>query len=485
MPSIDSALCLPLLEIFSLAQGRIIVALPGVFISPGRCFAIHPVSQEIPDFDQANGYQPGLLAMAQSAEFKKFQAESVGHLWAQCDACQVVDPAEIGAHQLFAWTAWNQTEFQARLATPKPVFWAYLRLFRSPDRYEVNETKNGKFVPLAQPIKIDESQSVLSQEAFAERCQRIKERSQPDHTAIAGIHDTLMTTQLEASETDSLIIKIRDFLGWSPLDQSPESPEENWADLIVALGDRSLENGQKKSNYQAGTDFENIVRQSLDFLGFQLDEAYRGGAGGLDLFCSAPYPMAVECKSGKTIPDQTAEELDRIGKRHLEERYLEAVRLIIGPGKPTKNLKQSALISKISIIHPMSLQQLVKLHQNYPGSVNLVELKTKLNFGQSDEAIQVYINEVLERLRLRSHIVASIKELEKFEKKAFPALEVKAHYNAAFARETGRPLNDQQVYELLIELSSPLAGYVGREGDRFYFLRDLVIESLEKAPLER
>ena len=121
----------------------------------------------------------------------------------------------------------------------------------------------------------------------------------------------------------------------------------------------------------------------------------------------------------------------------------------------------------------MSLQQLVKLHQNYPGSVNLVELKNKLNFGQSDAEIQAYINEILERLRLRSHIVASIKELEKFEKKAFPALEVKAHYNAAFARETGRPLNDQQVYELLIELSSPLAGYVGREGDRFYFLRDL------------
>lgn len=487
MPSINSALCLPLLEVFALAQGRVVVALPGVFISPGKCFAIYPVGIESPDLSEKDSYQAGLWAALESDEFEIFRSETVGQLWAQCEACQVIDSAEPGANQLFEWTAWSRSSFQAMLASPKPIFWTYLRLFRASDRHEVNETKNGKFVALSKSLKVEEKHAILSQEVFVKRCRQIKERSQPDHQAIASIHDTLVATKPETSEAHRFITEIRDFLGWASGSQVPSletEVTEDWSDLIVLLANRSLETDQKKSNYQAGTDFENIVHKSLSFLGFHLDEAYRGGAGGLDLFCSAPYPMAVECKSGKSIPDQTAEELDRIGKRHLQDRYLEAVRLIIGPGKPTKNLQQSALISKISILHPMSLQKLVKLHQKYPGSINLVELKGKLNFGQSDEAIQAYIAEIWDRLKLRSHVIASVKELERFEQKAFAALEVKTHYNATFARETGVALTDQQMYELLIELSSPLAGHLGREGDRFYFLRDLVLEPLEKAPLE-
>ena len=42
--------------------------------------------------------------------------------------------------------------------------------------------------------------------------------------------------------------------------------------------------------------------------------------------------------------------------------------------------------------------------------------------------------------------------------------------------------SSQEFHEILIELSSPLAGYLGRDkgnggtGDRFYYLRDLPIE---------
>jgi len=53
-------------------------------------------------------------------------------------------------------------------------------------------------------------------------------------------------------------------------------------------GNCSKEIDAGKSNYQAGTDFENIVRLSLEFLGFTIDYAHKGG-GGLDLFCSKPY----------------------------------------------------------------------------------------------------------------------------------------------------------------------------------------------------
>ncbi|MFM6224883.1 MAG: DUF1802 domain-containing protein, partial [Dolichospermum sp.] len=121
-----------------------------------------------------------------------------------------------------------------------------------------------------------------------------------------------------------------------------------------------------------------------------------------------------ECKAGKSIPDRAVEELDRIGKRHLQENYLQAVRLIIGPGEPTKNLKESAQISKVSIIKAMTLQKLVELKAKYPGAINLLELKQYLEPGQIDDKINEYIAKIEKEIKLRSHIILLVKRhLEK------------------------------------------------------------------------
>ncbi|MBD3562296.1 ATP-binding protein, partial [Planktothrix sp. FACHB-1355] len=257
----------------------------------------------------------------------------------------------------------------------------------------------------------------------------------------------------------------------------------SWIDNITKLGNRSKELDEGKSNYQAGTDFENIVRRSLEFIGFTINESYKGGAGGLDLFCSKPYPLAGECKAGRSIPDRTVEELDRIGKRHLKENYMTAVRLIIGPGEPTKNLRESAEVSKVSIIKPMTLQKLVELQAKYPGSVNLIELKPYLEAGQIDSKIHEYIEKVLKDIRLRSHIVEAVKQLGEAGSGHLTA-EVRVQYNAVFKEkeQTFKPEDLRLVHELLLELSSPLTGYLGRkkgsdwQSDRFCFLRDLPIE---------
>ena len=90
-----------------------------------------------------------------------------------------------------------------------------------------------------------------------------------------------------------------------------------WIKTITTLGDRSIEEDTGRSNYQAGTDFENIVRKALEFLGFTVDDSHKGGVGGLDIFCSKPYPLTGECKAGKTIPNATIGELMRLGGTHL------------------------------------------------------------------------------------------------------------------------------------------------------------------------
>lgn len=68
-------------------------------------------------------------------------------------------------------------------------------------------------------------------------------------------------------------------------------------------------------------------------------------------------------------------------------------------------------------------------------------------------------------------------ESSKTTHQSFTVTEIRVHYNV-----THNPrLNDEVAHDLLIELSSPLTGYLGRikgsdwKSDRFYFLRDLPI----------
>ena len=112
----------------------------------------------------------------------------------------------------------------------------------------------------------------------------------------------------------------------------------------------------------------------------------------------------------------------------------------------------------------------------------MFELKKCLQGGQIDEEIDKYIQKVEGKIKLRSKIVGAVKELIiDLDSEKPTAQDVKVHSNATFARNYNPKLGDRLVYEILIELSSPLAGYLGRvesdgiKGDRFYYLRDLSI----------
>jgi hypothetical protein len=234
---------------------------------------------------------------------------------------------------------------------------------------------------------------------------------------------------------------------------------------------------QGKNNYQAGTDFENIVHQSLEFLGFTIDAAHKGGAGGLDLFCSKPYPLVGECKAGKGIPSRTTEELIKLGGMHLgKDQFLAATKLIIGPGKPTPDVLTAAQEWRVSIINPMSLQKLVELKAKYPGSIDLIELKKYLEPGQIDHKIGDYINKVLAEIKLRIHITQILKKY--LEQVRATDVDVNTLFGVYVGSNPPQVLSLQDFYKVLIELSSPLTGFVGRRKgsdgrDRFYFLRHM------------
>ncbi|MBD2139053.1 hypothetical protein H6F32_16070 [Anabaena sp. FACHB-1237] len=111
--------------------------------------------------------------------------------------------------------------------------------------------------------------------------------------------------------------------------------------------------------------------------------------------------------------------------------------------------------------------------------MNLKPYLEKEPFGEAaDDKINEYIDKVKKEIKLRSLIIQAVKEIPKANNQiAVTVMEIRTQYNAINKSN----LTDEIVHDLLIELSSPLAGYLGREksdngkNDRFYYLRDLQI----------
>jgi hypothetical protein len=277
----------------------------------------------------------------------------------------------------------------------------------------------------------------------------------------------------EAEETDA-----------SALDIAPSFGDKlRWIYDITRLADRSIElETGTKSNYQAGTDFENITRTSLEFLGFVANQEHCGGAGGLDLACSAPFPLVAECKAGHSIPNNAVEELIRLGVTHLGKDGFEAsTKLVIGSGKPTEHLLTAAGPWNVSILSARALQKLVEAKALYPGIFSLDRLRDYLIAGVVDERIEAFIQEqVLSQLNIHAEVMQlaakSITEKATETATAEELLQIFRHQHPERLS-----LGDNEFHDILIELSSPLTGYLKREkstqkwADRFYFLRELQV----------
>ena len=340
------------------------------------------------------------------------------------------------------------------------IWLSYLRVYHLPEPIIIKNKAKAVFLALEDRVYINEMQPVLDDITYEKRKREVENLEPPE----------------------PLDVQIQKMLKEVEIQRKMESLKKlDWIETITTLGDRSIELEEKKNTYQAGTDFENIAKQGLEFLGFTIDESHKGGAGGLDLFCSKPYPLIGECKAGKSIPSGTTEELIKLGGMRLEtENFRDSTKLVIGAGNPTPDVITAAYKWKVSIIKAMTLQKLVELKAKYDGAIDLFELKKYLQAGQIDDKIREYIQKVESEIKLRSDIVQTVKE-EQDGNQYLSVTEIRSTYNAKYVTDTKQKLSDPIVKDLLIELSSPLAGYLGRveengkKCDRFYFLRDLIV----------
>lgn len=473
---------LPAFDVELLTLGKLI-AVPFIqSLREGKAFWLYSSHQLPFDLSPEQYYQPEYLTNAKNSLARCATHPIQIKAWVRCERHWRINHAQ--KHilpKIVKSTVWNLGALEHIFEQHQVIKLLILRVYRLSNPCIVNvPTQPGAFYwPDAEDCLVMGSESdppVVSEFSFNKRKALLLSGEVYPHTDLEALQ--LQVEQLASNNpaTSHLNQDIKRFLGWTsdPPAKQPDS-DVAWIYTINALGTATT-----GGNFEKGTAFEQIVHKSLAFLGFGVDPNAKGGAGGMDLYCTTPYPLVGECKAGQSIPGNTVYELDKLGSIHLGKKLFDtAVKLIIGPGNPTPQLQKSAQEYSISIIHPMTLQKLVELQAKYPGSVNLIELKPYLEAGQIDYRIDEYISKVHKEIKLRSHLVELVKK--HLENTGDRDVGVDTLHGAFVYSNPPALLKREEMHDILIELSSPLTGYLGRirgsdwTSDRFYFLRDLPI----------
>ncbi|NJR23721.1 MAG: DUF1802 family protein [Richelia sp. CSU_2_1] len=478
---VDTALQLPAPDVEALIEGRIIAALPRIFIEPERSFALYPANISI-NLLPHEYYRSSFLPIAKTS-FSQLNSETVLiKAWARCELCQILNDLK-SLEALSQLTIWTTEGLHKTLLQRRYIFLTLLRVYLLPQPLEIPVHPSGNFVTLPRSLIVNDSTPVLSDAIFDKRRQQLEKLEPPEHPELEELQSAialLSTTNPKAKQLDA---ELKMFLGWSEKSLTTEfDPDLDWIKTIAKIG-----------NSSDGNTFEKLVRKSLVKLGFansntnskaSLDPESTGGAGGLDFYCETPYPVAGECKASKheSVPNSVTAQLIHLVLTHLgQNKFDRSIKIILAAGPLTNPANQAAIGSKMNVIRPETLQRLVELKAKHPGAIDLLQLKPCLEqqpFGEeADAKVNRYIDSVQENIKVRSYIVQLVKDfLERTRSSSVESNQLHSVY--AFSRSP-QPLNYEEMYEILIELSSPLTGYLGRiKGDglggyRFYFIRDL------------
>jgi hypothetical protein len=475
---LQTALFLPAPEVEALIQGQIIAAMPRKFIHPGQRFALYPANIPINLLPKEQHYRANFLPIAQRVIANLDTETASIKAWAKCELCQMLNAPE-SLEALSGLTIWTKEVLQQNLIQRPYIFLAYLRVYLLPKPQVIAVQQQSRhFLPLPNSLTVCEANPVLNDRTFAQRKHQLEKLEPPLHPELEELQSAIASLAISQPAAKELNDDIKIFLGWS------SDKLTNLLDLDLPWIHKIAEVG----NSSDGHTFEKLVRRGLLKLGFtgsSLNPDATGGAGGMDFYADQPYPIVGECKATKTekVTDGTPAQLLKIGMNHLGKfQYDNSIKLIIAAGELNFYALRTATENQMNVISPETLQKLVELQAHYKNSINLLELKEYLQqapFGLAEDKINTYIHKVEQSIRLRSHIIQLVKNY--LQNSGTESSGVDALHGAYFGSHPLQPLTTVEMHEILIELSSPLTGYLGRikssdwKSDRFYFLRDLPI----------
>jgi hypothetical protein len=474
---------LPAFDVEMLNSGKLIAVPFKQYLREGEVFWLYP-SQQLPfNLELEQYYKPEYLINARKsiARYTKYPIEI--KTWAHCEYHWLINPEQQYLLPNIAQsTVFNLSALEYIVAQHQVLKLLILRVYRlsSPCIVNVRTSPGTFYFSKSEDLITTASKSdipVVSDASFNQRKELLLSGKVYSNIGIEALLFQCEQIVDQNPDAQQLTYDIQQFLGW--IDNKPVKQDDSdlaWITKIAEVG-----------NSSDGNEFEKLVRRGLLKLGFTgsgLEPDSTGGAGGMDFYCEYPYPMVGECKATKTekISDGTPAQLLKIGMNHLgKAQYDHSIKLIVAAGELNFYALRTATENQMNVISPETLQKLVELQTHHKNSINLLEIKECLQqapYGLAEDKVNNYIDKVQQSIKLRSHIIKAVKELGESER-GHQTVEIRVQYNAVFAKEQTLKLEDEVVHDLLIELSSPLTGYLGRikgkdwRSDRFYFLRDL------------
>ena len=477
---INTAFPLPAPDIEALLEGRMIAAIAGIFINPGRQFALYPAETSMNILPIEQYYRSNFLPTARKTLAELDSDTVLIKAWARCELCQVLDETD-SLEILSQLTVWTKEALQQTLSKRGNTFLVYLRVYRLPQPLKIPVQPNLRFFSLPQPLTVTETTPVLGNLFFTQRCRQMREPKPPLHPELEDLQSAiaqLADYNLAAKELD---YDIKTLLGWSGYKPVQAiSPSLVWIQTIARVGNSSDRDW-----------FKTLVHKSLRELGFtntnpnsqiSFDPEATSSDGGLDIYYEAPYPVVGICQGNtpEPVPNNLSDLLINLEKSQFDQ----SVKLIFAANSLTKSDHKIAVENQMNVIRPATLQRLVELKAQHQGAINLLELKPCLQqapFGEeADVKVNRYIDRVRQNLKVRSRLVELVKNY--LHNAGLRDTTVDAIHGMYTASPPPQPLTPEQMHQILIELSSPLTGYLGRiqgndwKSDRFYFLRDLQVD---------
>jgi hypothetical protein len=409
------------------------------------------------------------------------QEQSIS-FWAVCDSSTVIS-GNYDRDYLSRITRCSEESVQ-KLLDDKSNFLLFLRVYKIPVETKKLLQFNKQFAALPSPIAVVDEFPVIADNLFCARKNQISNGAFSAYSELEKLQKMIVDYTENNPKAKRLDDDIKCFLGWvSPLSM-PSSPD--WIKEITTSG-----------NSSDGYLFEKLVRQAFIYLGFtnnlnnpkaSLDPNGMGGAGGIDVYCEKPFPIVGECKASRfgKVGNGVCAQLINNGNTNLgKDKFESAVKIIFAAGKLNNiHAEPAAKENKMNVMRPDTLQRLVELKIAYPGSIDLLKLEPCLNsepFGtDADKKVNDFIDQIEKTIKLRSHVVKTFKKYLEETKESESGIE---KFSGFFSGSNSpEKLKDRELYNILIELSSPLSGYLGRnqcdvnwKGDRFYYLRDLIL----------
>jgi Domain of unknown function (DUF1802) len=491
--SATTSICLPSPDVEALLQGRSIFAISRSFISSAnRQFAVSPIDGLLSNLPIEATYKPTFIHSAIEAT-ENYSHKSDPLLLSVLESSQIITSSE-EFDNLYENSVWTKEFLQAILSERGRIFLNKLRVYKAESsrgfHEKISSSKLGGFIKLQKGVTVRLEDAILTDFQFSQKKIQFQESRKSLFPDLEALQSTIaLYTQANPVARD-FENDLRVFLGWSHL-QNVSMSASIWTDETITI----TEAGNSSDGYL----FEKLVRQAFIYLGFtnnlnnpkaSLDPNGMGGAGGIDVYCEKPFPIVGECKASGlgNVGNGVCAQLINLGNTNLgKDRFEAAVKIIFAAGKlNTTHAEPAAKENKMNVMRPDTLQRLVELKIANPGSIDLMELEPCLRrepFGSdSDKKVNDFIDEIEKKLQVRSHVVQSVKSLKEGGDSPVSASTVRTHFNVAFAPTLQEPLDTlEQAHSILIELSSPLTGYLGRtkgdnwKADRFYFLRDLIV----------